>query len=66
MTKVRALRQARGLNIVEFSREARVNPSAVSCVERRKAAASRRMQEVMSAFFGIPQAEAFDGEGMAL
>lgn len=66
MTKIRALRQARGLSIAEFSHEARVNPSVISVVERRRGVASRRVQEAVAAFFGIPQDEAFDGEGMAL
>ena len=66
MTKIRALRQARGLSIVEFSHEARVNPSVISVVERRRGVASRKVQEAVAAFFGIPKGELFDDEGWAM
>ena len=66
MTKIRALRQARGLRIIDLSRKALVNPSDLSSVEMRRRAASRKMQAAISEFFGIPQSEAFDDGGWAV
>ena len=47
---------------------ARKYPSILSLVlvERRKAPASERVREGLSAFLGIPLREAFDDEGLAI
>lgn len=65
-TKIRELRLARGLRIIDLSREALLNPADISSVEMRRRAASRNMQAALSEFFGIPQSEAFDDEGWAV
>ena len=65
-TKIRELRLARGLRIIDLSREALINNSDLSSVEMRRRAASRKMQAAISEFFGIPQSEAFDNEGWAV
>lgn len=65
-TKIRELRLARGLRIIDFSREALINNSDLSSVEMRRRAASRKMQAAISEFFGIPQSEAFDDGGWAV
>jgi len=51
-----------------LSYETRIHPSILSLVlvERRKAPASERVREGLSAFLGIPLREAFDDKGLAV
>ena len=66
MTRIRELRQAKGLTMAGLSYEVRIHPSILSLVERRKAPASERVREGLSAFLGIPLREAFDDKGLAV
>ena len=68
MTRIRELRQAKGLTMAMLSYETRIHPSILSLVlvERRKAPASERVREGLSTFLGIPLREAFDDKGLAV
>jgi DNA-binding helix-turn-helix protein len=66
MTRIRELRQAKGLSMAMLSYEVRIHPSILSLVERRKAPASERVREGLSSFLGIPMREAFDDKGLAV
>ncbi len=66
MTRIRELRQAKGLSMTGVSYETRIHPSILSLVERRKAPASKRVREGLSTFLGIPLREAFDDRGLAV
>lgn len=66
MTRIRELRQAKGLTMAVLSYEVRIHPSILSLVERRKAPASERVREGLSSFLGIPMREAFDDKGLAV
>ena len=68
MTRIRELRQAKGLTMAELSYGTRIHPSILSLVlvERRKAPASERVREGLSTFLGIPLREAFDDKGLAV
>ena len=68
MTRIRELRRAKGLTMAGLSYETRIHPSILSLVlvERRKAPASERVREGLSAFLGIPLREAFDDKGLAV
>lgn len=66
MTKIKELRQDRGLSIAGLCYETRIHPTTLSMVERRRLAASQRVKEVVSSFLGIPQEQAFDGDGLAV
>ncbi|NLL36545.1 MAG: hypothetical protein GX256_03360 [Fretibacterium sp.] len=66
MTRIRELRQDKGLTMVGLSYETKIHPSILSLVERRKAPASERVREGLSSFLGIPLREAFDDNGLAI
>lgn len=66
MTVLKELRQSRGLSIAAMSFETRVNATTLSLLERRKVAPSPRVREAVSVFLGIPETQAFDGDGLAV
>ena len=66
MTKIRELRQSRGLSMAALSYRTQVHPSTLSLAERRKLAPGKRVREVISSFLDIPEEEAFDSSGFAL
>ena len=65
MTKVRELREKRGISIVAMSHDARVNPSVLSMTERGRLAPSKNVREAVSAFFGMAEEKLFDTAGFA-
>ena len=66
MSKIRELRQQRGLSIAAMSHEARVNATVLGMTERRQLAPSRIARKAVSDFFGIPEAQLFSDGGIAL
>lgn len=66
MTKIRELREKKGLNIIEVSHITRINPTVLSQVERRKLAPGKWVCATICEFFGIHENEAFDSDGLAV
>ncbi|MDR3165769.1 MAG: helix-turn-helix transcriptional regulator [Synergistaceae bacterium] len=66
MTRIRELRQGRGLSVIDLAFETRIHPSLLSCVERRKSAASDRVKNALSSFFGVDESSVFEHDGLAL
>ena len=66
MTRIRELRQDRGLSVIDLAFETRIHPSQISCIERRKSAASGRIKNTLSSFFGIDEASVFEHDGLVL
>ena len=66
MSKARKLRQQKGLSIVALSHELKINPTVLSMAERRRLAPSKRVREVVSNFFAVPEAKLFGEDGLAI
>jgi len=66
MTRLRELRQARGMMIIDLAFATRLHPSQLSSIERGRLAASKRARETLCAFFGIAESEVFDRRGLAV
>jgi transcriptional regulator with XRE-family HTH domain len=66
MTQIRKLRQGRGLSVIDLAFETRIHPSQISCIERRKSAASERVKNVLSSFFGVDETSVFEHDGLAV
>lgn len=66
MTRIRELRQEKGLSMAALSYETQVHPTTLSLAERRKLAPGKRVREVISLFLGVPEEEVFDADGLAV
>lgn len=66
MTRIRELRQKKGLSIAALCYETKTHPTALSLAERRKLAPGKRVRDAVCSFLGIPENEAFDTDGLAL
>jgi len=66
MTRLRELRQQRGLRVIDLSYEIRVHPAAISGIEQRKRAASISARAKLCAFFSISDNEFFENGGLAV
>jgi ribosome-binding protein aMBF1 (putative translation factor) len=58
------MREAKKLSIAELSHELRVNASALGSVERRQMVPSRRVRDLLCAFFGTEGL--FGSDGLAM
>ncbi|MDR0648080.1 MAG: helix-turn-helix transcriptional regulator [Synergistaceae bacterium] len=65
MTRLRELRQERGLTLSDLCRARKLSVSELSYVERRKHVASRRLKEALLKFYHASSDELFDNEGLA-
>jgi hypothetical protein len=54
------------LSVIDLAFETRIHPSQISCIERRKSAASAKAKNVLSSFFGVDEASVFEHDGLAL
>ena len=66
MSKIRKLREKRGLSIIELSHILLLHPSGLSMTERQKLSASKRVREGVSKFFRVSEGKLFDKNGMAI
>ena len=66
MTKLRQMREGRGLKLIDFSYAIRVHPTHLSCVECGKQAVSARAKEAICSFLGAEPSELFNDNGIAL
>jgi transcriptional regulator with XRE-family HTH domain len=66
MTRIRELRQKRGLRLIDMAFETRIHPTQLSYVERGKVAASARVKEKLSSFLGVELKELFGSNGIAV
>ena len=66
MTRMRELRQGRGLKCIDLAFETRVHPAQISGVERRKVAASAKVRQAVCTFLDVPEKELFDANGLAM
>jgi transcriptional regulator with XRE-family HTH domain len=66
MTKIRELRQGRGLKLIDLAYETRVHPTQLTSIERGKLAASARAKEAICSFLGADGDELFDGNNIAV
>jgi transcriptional regulator with XRE-family HTH domain len=66
MTRIRELRQGKGLRLIDLAFETRIHPTQLSYVEQGKVAASARVKETLCSFLGAGADELFDGNGLAV
>ena len=66
MTKIRELREERGLKSIEVAYSTRIHPTQLSSIEVGKLAASTRARETISSFFGVRESELFGENGIAV
>jgi transcriptional regulator with XRE-family HTH domain len=66
MTRIRALRQKKGLRAIDLAFLTKIHPSNLSSIERRKLAASVKAKEALCSFFGVTESEVFDSNGLAV
>jgi transcriptional regulator with XRE-family HTH domain len=66
MTRIRELRQGKGLRLIDLAFETRIHPTQLSYVERGKVAASARVKETLCSFLGVKAGELFNDNGLAL
>jgi DNA-binding XRE family transcriptional regulator len=66
LTRLKQLRQAKGLSIAGVGYETRIHPTTLSLTERRKLAPSPRVRQAVSSFLGVTEDEVFDVEGLAV
>ena len=66
MTRIRELREGRGLRVIDLAFETRLHPSQISCIERRKSAASGRARDILSAYFEVDADSVCDHGGLAV
>ena len=65
MTKAREERQQRGLSITALSYEVKINPTIIGMTERRQLAPNKKVKEVLSNFYKIPEDQLFGDDGLA-
>jgi DNA-binding XRE family transcriptional regulator len=66
LTKIRELRKEKRLTISGLSHQLGLNATVLSLTERRKLVPSGRVKKEVCAFFGIPEQQVFDGDGLAV
>lgn len=66
MTKIRALRIESDMTAKAVAEQLKLDQSVLSFVERGRAKASDRVRLKLCKFFGVPEAELFDGERYAV
>jgi transcriptional regulator with XRE-family HTH domain len=66
MTRIRALRQGKGLKLIDLAYETRVHPTQLSSIERGRLVASARAREAICSFLGVDKNELFDGNNIAM
>ena len=66
MTRIRELRQSRGLRLIDLAFETRIHPTQLSYVERSKVAASARVKKTLCYFLGVEPGELFNDNGLAV
>jgi transcriptional regulator with XRE-family HTH domain len=66
MTRIRELRQEKGLRLIDLAFETRIHPTSLSYVERGKIAASVRAKETLCSFLGVEADELFNENGIAM
>jgi hypothetical protein len=65
MTKLRRLREKKGLSIISISYETRIHPTAISSIERRKLAPASHVRKALCDFLETQENEMFDRQGFA-
>ena len=65
-TTLGRMRRERGLRALDLAFDLRINPTLISSVERRKAAASARVRAMLAKFFGVSEGELFEPGGLAI
>ena len=65
MTKAREERQRRGLSMTTLSYETRINSTIIGMTERRQLAPGKRVKEVLSNYYKIPEDQLFGEDGLA-
>ena len=66
MSKIRNLREAMGMGLVEACHEIKIHPYLLSAVERGKLKATQNTQDVVCGYYGIVAGDFFDKEGFAV
>jgi ribosome-binding protein aMBF1 (putative translation factor) len=66
MTRIRELRQGKGLKAIDLAYAIHVHPALLSSIERRKLAASVKAKGALCSFFGVKEGEMFDADGLAV
>jgi transcriptional regulator with XRE-family HTH domain len=66
MTRIRELRQEKGLRLIDLVFETRIHPTQLSYVERGKVAASARVKEKLCSFLGAKACDLFSDSGIAV
>ncbi|MDR1515444.1 MAG: helix-turn-helix transcriptional regulator [Synergistaceae bacterium] len=66
MTKIRALRQARGLKLIDLAYATKVHPTQLTSIERGHLAASARAREAICAFLEVDKGALFDEGNIAV
>ena len=66
MTKIRELREAKGITVISLAFSTKVHPTQLSSIERGKLAASTRAREALSSFFNVATNQLFDENQIAI
>jgi transcriptional regulator with XRE-family HTH domain len=66
VTRIRELRQKKGLRAIDLAFSTKIHPSNLSSIERRKLAASMKAKGALCSFFGVREDEVFDADGLAV
>jgi transcriptional regulator with XRE-family HTH domain len=66
MTKIRELRQGRGMKLIDLAFETKVHPTQLTSIERGHLAASARAREAICSFLGVKADDLFNGNNIAL
>jgi transcriptional regulator with XRE-family HTH domain len=66
MTRIRELRQGKGLRLIDLAFETRIHPTQLSYVERGKVAASARVKNTLCSFLKAEPSELFNDSGIAV